>query len=87
MVFKVNEGRPNVVDRIKDMDIQLIVNTPIGKMTRDDAYFIRQASVRYRVPAVTTVSAARAAINGLLYVKEKGELSVRPIQEYYKEVN
>lgn len=87
MVFKVNEGRPNVVDRIKDMDIQLIVNTPIGKMTRDDAFFIRQAAVRYRVPAVTTVSAAKAAVNGLLYVKEMGELSVRPIQEYYKEVN
>lgn len=87
MVFKVNEGRPNVVDRIKDMDVQLIVNTPIGKMTRDDAFFIRQAAIRYRVPAVTTVFAAKAAVNGLLYVKEMGELSVRPIQEYYKEVN
>jgi carbamoyl-phosphate synthase large subunit len=86
MVYKVNEGRPNVVDRIKDMDIQLVVNTPIGKMTRDDAYYIRQAAVRYHVPAVTTISAAKAAINGLLYVKEMGELSVRPIQEYYKEV-
>ena len=86
MVYKVNEGRPNVVDRIKDMDVQLVVNTPIGKMTRDDAYHIRQAAVRYHVPAVTTISAAKAAINGLLYVKEMGELSVRPIQEYYKEV-
>jgi len=86
MVYKVNEGRPNVVDRIKDMDVQLIVNTPIGKMTRDDAYYIRQAAVRYHVPAVTTISAAKAAINGLLYVKEMGELSVRSIQEYYKEV-
>jgi carbamoyl-phosphate synthase large subunit len=86
MVYKVNEGRPNVVDRIKDMDVQLVVNTPIGKMTRDDAYYIRQAAVRYHVPAVTTISAAKAAINGLLYVKEMGELSVRPIQEYYKEV-
>lgn len=86
MVYKVNEGRPNVVDRIKDMDVQLIVNTPIGKMTRDDAYFIRQAAIRYHVPAVTTISAAKAAINGLLYVKEMGELSVRSIQEYYSEV-
>ncbi|MFA5518724.1 MAG: carbamoyl-phosphate synthase large subunit [Spirochaetota bacterium] len=86
MVYKVNEGRPNVVDRIKDMDIHLIVNTPIGKMTRDDAYFIRQAAIRYHVPVVTTISAAKAAIKGLLYVKEMGEFSVKPLQEYYSEV-
>lgn len=86
MVYKVNEGRPNVVDRIKDQDIDLVINTPIGKMTRDDAYYIRQATVRYHVPTVTTVSAAKAAIKGLLYVKEKKELSVKPVQEYYREV-
>ncbi|HPR36459.1 MAG TPA: carbamoyl-phosphate synthase large subunit [Spirochaetota bacterium] len=86
MVYKVNEGRPNVVDRIKDQDIDFIINTPIGKMTRDDAYFIRQAAIRYHVPTVTTVSAAKAAIEGLLYVREKKELSVKPIQEYYREV-
>jgi len=86
MVYKVNEGRPNVVDRIKDQDIDFVINTPIGKMTRDDAYFIRQAAIRYHIPTVTTVSAAKAAIEGLLYVKEKKELSVKPIQEYYREV-
>ncbi|HOP63049.1 MAG TPA: carbamoyl-phosphate synthase large subunit [Spirochaetota bacterium] len=86
MVYKVNEGRPNVVDRIKDQDIDFVINTPIGKMTRDDAYFIRQAAVRYHIPAVTTVSAAKAAIEGLLFVRGKKELSVKPIQEYYREV-
>ncbi len=86
MVYKVNEGRPNVVDRIKDQDIDLVINTPIGKMTRDDAFFIRQAAIRYHVPTVTTVSAAKAAIDGLIYVKEMKELSVKPIQEYYREV-
>jgi len=86
MVHKVNEGRPNVVDRIKDGDICFVINIPIGKVTRDDAYSIRQAAVRYHVPAVTTISAAKAAINGLLHVKETGELSVKPLQEYYKEV-
>jgi carbamoyl-phosphate synthase large subunit len=86
MVYKVNEGRPNVVDKIKDLDVDFIINTPLGKVTRDDAYSIRQAAIRYHVPAVTTLSAAKAAINGLLYVKKNRELSVKPIQEYYKEV-
>lgn len=86
MVYKVNEGRPNIVDKIKDLDVDFIINTPLGKVTRDDAYSIRQAAIRYHVPAVTTLSAAKAAINGLLYVKKNRELSVKPIQEYYKEV-
>ena len=86
MVYKVNEGRPNVVDKIKDLGVDFIINTPLGKVTRDDAYSIRQASIRYHVPAVTTLSAAKAAINGLLCVKKNRELSVKPIQEYYKEV-
>lgn len=86
MVYKVNEGRPNVVDKIKDLDVDFVINTPLGKVTRDDAYSIRQAAIRYHVPAVTTLSAAKAAINGLLYVKKNLELSVKPIQEYYKEV-
>jgi len=86
MVYKVNEGRPDVVDKIKNCDVDLVINTPLGKVTRDDAYFIRQAATRYHVPTVTTMSAAKAAINGLLYVKENRELSVKPIQEYYREV-
>ena len=64
----------------------MLFRSPIGKMTRDDAYFIRQAAIRYHVPTVTTVSAAKAAVEGLLYVREKKELSVKPIQEYYREV-
>ncbi len=85
-VFKVNEGRPNVVDRIKDGDVHCVINTPLGKVTRDDAYLIRQAAVRYHIPSTTTVAGAKATINGLLRIKETGELSVKPIQEYYKEV-
>jgi len=86
MVYKVNEGRPNVVDRIKNLDIDFVINTPLGKVTWDDAYWIRQAATRYRIPIVTTLSAAKAAINGMMHVKENRELSVKPIQEFYKEV-
>ncbi|MCL1834354.1 MAG: ATP-grasp domain-containing protein, partial [Leptospirales bacterium] len=87
MVKKVKEGHPNVVDRIKDLDIDFVINTPLGKFTWDDADSIRKAATRYHIPTVTTLSAAKAAIIGLLYVKHNEELSVKPIQDFYKEVD
>lgn len=86
-VFKVSEGRPNVVDLIKNEEIDLIINTPTGKAAKDDAYYIRQAAVRYHVPIMTTIQAARAAINGLLAVKNRKVISVKAIQDYHKEVH
>ena len=86
-VFKVSEGRPNVVDLVKNEEINLIINTPAGKAAKDDAYSIRQAAVRYHVPIMTTIQAARAAINGLLAVKNKNVISVKAIQDYHKEVS
>lgn len=86
-VFKVSEGRPNVVDLIKNEEIDLIINTPEGKTAKDDAYSIRQAAVRYHIPIMTTLQAAKAAINGILTVgKNGGDISVKAIQDYYKEV-
>ncbi len=85
-VYKVSEGRPNVVDMIKNEEISLIINTPEGKLSKDDAFSIRQAAVRYHIPIMTTIPAARAAINGILTVRRKKVLSVKPIQEYHKEV-
>jgi carbamoyl-phosphate synthase large subunit len=86
-VFKVSEGRPNIVDLIKNEEIALIINTPAGKFSKDDAFSIRQAAVRYNVPTMTTLQAAKAAIRGMLAVKHKSAgVSVRPIQEYHREV-
>ncbi len=85
-VFKVSEGRPNIVDLIKNEEIDFIINTPTGKESKGDAFAIRQAAVRYRVPIVTTIQAARAAISGILELKERDKYSVRPIQEYHREV-
>jgi len=81
----VSEGRPHVVDMIKNKEINLIINTPADKKSKDDAFSIRQAATRYRIPIMTTIPAAKAAINGMLTVQRK-ELSVKPIQEYHKEV-
>jgi len=86
-VFKVSEGRPNIVDMIKNEEVDLIINTPSGKISKDDAYYIRQAAVRYHIPIMTTIPAAKAAINGILTVKSRKDLSVKAIQEYHKEVS
>ncbi len=85
-IYKASEGRPNIIDLVKNNSIDLIVNTPTGKIPRYDAYTIRQAAVRYRIPILTTVAAAKAAVRGLLEVKTNGEISVKSIQEYHAEV-
>jgi len=69
-VFKVNEGRPNIVDLIKTGRVDLIVNTPLGRESFYDDKSIRRAAVRYRVPCITTLSAAEAAARGIRAVAE-----------------
>jgi carbamoyl-phosphate synthase large subunit len=64
-VYKVNEGRPNVVDLIKTGKIQLVINTPLGRESFYDERSIRRAAVRYNVPCITTLSAASAAARGI----------------------
>ena len=64
-VFKVNEGRPNVVDLIKTGKVQLVINTPLGRESFYDEKSIRRAAVRYNVPCITTLSAASAAARGI----------------------
>lgn len=81
-VFKVNEGRPNVVDLIKDGRIQLVVNTPLGEESRYDEYAIGWAAIENKVSFITTLSAAATAVKGIESQKE-GNLTVTTIQEYH----
>ncbi|MEX2117614.1 MAG: carbamoyl-phosphate synthase large subunit [Bacteroidota bacterium] len=81
-VFKVNEGRPNVVDLIKDGRIQLVVNTPLGEESRYDEYAIGWAAIENKVSFITTLSAAATAVKGIESQKE-GNLTVNTIQEYH----
>ena len=74
------------MDLVKNEEVGLIINTPSGKITKYDAFTIRQVAVRYNIPIMTTLPAARAAIRGILAVKNNNDLSVRPIQEYHAEV-
>ncbi len=82
VVNKMHEGRPHVVDYMKNGQIQLIINTPSGKRPRTDQMSIRSYAVMYNIPLITTLGAARAAINGLHSLLSKG-MEVKPIQDWY----
>ncbi|HXH66960.1 MAG TPA: carbamoyl-phosphate synthase large subunit [Candidatus Limnocylindrales bacterium] len=64
-VYKVNEGRPNIVDLIKTGKVNLVVNTPLGRESFYDEKSIRRAAIRYNIPCITTLSAAHAAVRGI----------------------
>jgi len=81
-VYKVNEGRPNVVDLIKSKQIDLIVNTPLGRDSFYDEKAIRRAAVQYRVPCITTLTGARAAVDAIAAL-QKERLEIGTLQEYH----
>jgi carbamoyl-phosphate synthase large subunit len=83
-VYKVKEGRPNVVDLIKGQRVQLIVNTPSGADPWFDEKAIRRAAVIARIPTITTLSAARAAAEGIAAL-QRGEMNVRALQQLHAE--
>jgi carbamoyl-phosphate synthase large subunit len=80
----VKEGRPNVVDLIKGQRIHLIVNTPTGLEPWFDEKAIRRAAVMARIPTITTLSAARAAAEGIAAL-QRGELNIRALQQLHAE--
>ena len=82
-VNKISEGRPNVVDIIKNRQVNLVINTPSGKTSRADGYHIRRSAVIYNVPIVTTLAAPRATVEGIKAQKSK-DWSVQSLQEHYK---
>jgi carbamoyl-phosphate synthase large subunit len=83
-VFKVNENRPNVVDLIKNGEINLVVNTPLGEVSRFDELAIGRAALQQRIPIITTLAAAVAAVKGIQWVRAQNS-SVKTLQEYHAE--
>src|SRR5438309_743405 len=81
-VFKLHEGRPNVLDRIKNGDINFIINTPSGKIPREHEVEIRNAALAAKIPIMTTVRAALASANGIRSL-QKSKVQVRSLQEYH----
>jgi carbamoyl-phosphate synthase large subunit len=81
-ILKLHEGRPNIEDAIKNGEIQLVVNTPAGKSSEYDDSYIRKAAIRYKVPYMTTTTAAKAAAEGIAARRAtRGE--VRSLQDYH----
>jgi carbamoyl-phosphate synthase large subunit len=85
-VLKVHEGRPNAIDLIVSGEIQLLINTPLGKFTQEDDYAIRRAALMHRVPYTTTMSAASAASDAVIALRSRTG-SVRSLQEWHEKTN
>jgi len=85
-VLKVHEGRPNAIDLIVSGEVQLLINTPLGKFTQVDDYAIRRAALVHRVPYTTTMSAASAACDAIIALRSRTG-SVRSLQEWHERAN
>jgi len=84
-ILKMHEGRPNIVDAIKNREIQLVINTPAGKLSQYDDSYIRKAAIKYKVHYITTLAAALAAAKGIAAYREgKGE--VKSLQSYHADI-
>jgi carbamoyl-phosphate synthase large subunit len=82
-VFKVNEGRPNVADHIKQGEIALVINTPLGRASHYDEQAIRRAALQYNVPCVTTMTGAHALVEALASRAAGKEITVHALQELH----
>ncbi len=81
--LKITEGRPNVVDTIKNGEIDLIINTTVGKQSILDSFSIRRSALDKQIPYVTTIRGGMAVVKAIEALK-KTEVSVKPIQLYYQ---
>jgi carbamoyl-phosphate synthase large subunit len=81
-ILKINEGRPHVADLIKNGEIALVINTPLGAQSKADSYYIRRTALVYNIPYVTTLAAAKAVAHAIFHLIEE-DLSVRSLQEYH----
>ncbi|MFH1595079.1 MAG: carbamoyl-phosphate synthase large subunit [Pseudomonadota bacterium] len=85
LILKMHEGRPHIVDGIKSQEIQLIVNTPSGKLSKHDDSYIRKSAIKYKIPYITTLSGALAAARGIAeFRRERGK--VRSLQSYHADI-
>jgi carbamoyl-phosphate synthase large subunit len=85
-ILKMHEGRPNIPDGIMNGEIQLVVNTPSGKLSQYDDSYIRKAAIKYKIPYITTLAAAVAAAKGIAAWR-KGKSGVKALQEYHADIH
>jgi carbamoyl-phosphate synthase large subunit len=88
LINKLQEGRPNITDEIMNKKIQLIVNTPIGKQSQNDDSYIRKTAIKYKIPYITTLTAALASVKGIKAYRETHlkEDKVKSLQDYHADI-
>ncbi len=85
-VNKLYEGRPNILDMITNGDIDLIINTPVGKDSIHDDSYLRKAAIKGKIPYMTTIAAARATADGIAYIKTNGNGEVQSLQDLHGQI-
>ena len=85
-VKKLYEGRPNILDHISNGEIQLIINTPIGKDSANDDSYLRKAAIKNKIPYITTIAAAKAAAEGIDHMRKRHTGEIHSLQEWHKEI-
>lgn len=85
-ILKLYEGRPNVLDAITNGEIDLIINSPVGKDSVNDDSYLRKAAIKGKIPYMTTIAAARATAKGIHYVKTKGNGEIKSLQQLHSEI-
>ena len=86
-VKKLSEGRPNISDMIANGEIQLIINSPVGKDSVSDDSYLRKAAIKAKVPYMTTIAAAKATADGIHYVKSHETGEIKSLQELHSEIH
>jgi carbamoyl-phosphate synthase large subunit len=84
-IDKLHEGRPNIVDAIKNKEIHLVINTPSGKLSKHDDSYIRKSAIKYKVPYITTLAAAVAAARGI-EAFQQGHGDAKSLQSYHADI-
>jgi len=84
-ILKMHEGRPNIVDAITNKEIQLVINTPSGKLSKYDDSYIRKTAIKFKIPYITTLAAGSAAAKGI-EAYQQGKGSVRSLQSYHGDI-
>ncbi len=82
-VNKLYEGRPNILDMMTNGDLQLVVNSPVGKDSIHDDSYLRKSAIKYKIPYITTMAAAKAAAEGIAYVNEHPDSELKSLQEWH----
>jgi len=82
LAVKMHEGRPNIADDIANKQVNLIINTPVGRESKHDDSYIRKAAIKYKIPYITTIAAAKAAVEGISDIKSGG-IEIKALQDYH----